>query len=95
MLVCLSPGFVIPKEIELTAFFRLSGACVCHRALRYTVPKLDTEETKREVGCEVAEAGKQLFSVLLFHSRLKLADRHRSACRRPPSDSSRRSAAFR
>jgi hypothetical protein len=40
------------------------------------VPKRDIEETKREVEGDVAEAGKQLCSVLLFHSWLK----------RPPPD---------
>jgi hypothetical protein len=40
------------------------------RAVRHPVPKRDTEETKTEVEGDVAEAGKQLCSALLFHSRL-------------------------
>lgn len=40
------------------------------------MPKRDIEETKREVEGDVAEAGKQLCYVLLFHSRPK----------RPPPD---------
>ena len=54
----------------------IEGSVKIERAVRYPVPKRDIEETKREVEGDVAEAGKQLCSVLLFHSRLK----------RPPPD---------
>jgi hypothetical protein len=68
------------------------------RAFQYPVQKRDVEETKREVEGDAAEAGKQLCSVLLFHSRAGrgsersevIADfksgRLASACRRPRSD---------
>jgi hypothetical protein len=46
------------------------------RAVRYPVPKRDIEETRREVEGDVAEAGTQLCSVLVFYSRPK----------RPPPD---------
>jgi hypothetical protein len=54
----------------------IEGSVKIDRAVRYPVPKRDIEETKTEVEGDVAEAGKQLCSVLLFHSRLK----------RPPPD---------
>lgn len=70
-----------PVHASVTALYDLSVRCIegsvkIDRAVRYPVPKRDTEETKREVEGDVAEAGKQLCSVLLSHSRLK----------RPPPD---------
>jgi hypothetical protein len=70
-----------PVHASVTALYDLSIRCIegsvkIDRAVRYPVPKRDTEETMREVEGDVAEAGKQLCSVLLFHSRLK----------RPPPD---------
>ncbi len=70
-----------PVHASVSALYDLSVRCIegsvkIDRAVRYPVPKRDIEETKREVEGEVAEAGKQLCSVLLFHSRPK----------RPPPD---------
>jgi hypothetical protein len=70
-----------PVHASVSALYDLSVRCIevsvkIDRAVRYPVPKRDTEETKREVEADVAEAGKQLCSVLLFHSRPK----------RPPPD---------
>jgi hypothetical protein len=65
----------------VTALYDLSIRCIegnvkIDRAVRYPVPKRDIEETKREVESDVSEAGAQLRSALLFHSRHK----------RPPPD---------
>jgi hypothetical protein len=70
-----------PVHASVSALYDLSirsieGSVKIDRAVRYPVPKRDIEETKREVEADVTEAGKQLCSVLLFHSRLK----------RPPPD---------
>lgn len=76
-----TPNADFPVHASVSALYDLSvrnieGSVKIDRAVRYPVPKRDTEETKREVESDVAEAGKQLCSVLLFHSRLK----------RPPPD---------
>jgi hypothetical protein len=66
---------------SVSALYDLSVRCIegsvrIDRAVRYPVPKRDVEETRREVEGDVAEAGTQLCSVLVFHSRPK----------RPPPD---------
>ncbi|KAF8489184.1 hypothetical protein F5888DRAFT_1796223 [Russula emetica] len=76
-----TPNADFPVHASVSALYDLSVRCIegsvkIDRAVRYPVPKRDVEETKREVEVDVAEAGKQLCSVLLFHSRPK----------RPPPD---------
>ncbi|KAH9986845.1 SAC3/GANP/Nin1/mts3/eIF-3 p25 family-domain-containing protein [Russula vinacea] len=76
-----TPNADFPVHASVSALYDLSVRCIegsvrIDRAVRYPVPKRDIEETRREVEGDVAEAGTQLCSVLVFHSRPK----------RPPPD---------
>jgi len=71
-----TPNAGFPVHASVYALYDLSVRCIessvkIDRAVRYPVPKRDVEETKREVEVDVVEEGKQLCSVLFFHSRLK------------------------